>query len=321
MATRTRTGGSTAIQYEDFQPKSELKEEGGANILVVHLPGFQKEQINISYVHSSRLIRVIGERLIVGNKWSRFNQAFSVPQNCDVQKIQAKFQNGVLTITMPKLQPSIPDNLTSTSVAVEEGKEKTVAPQIPQQAKTYVATQKQSDGKQVEGAPSPGEALKDPKSQTQVEATSNVASITDDTMKTKDKKGAKVGEEKTIEKKEKGELYDKASESNQEETSKRIKESLLADQSEERTKKRKEVMVTRPDERTRSGKFGGGEEKPKEDFFTDKVKNVAAAAKKNVMELSEERQLLVNIGVAVLVIVALGAYISYSYRSSGKSMD
>ncbi|KAF2287148.1 hypothetical protein GH714_038434 [Hevea brasiliensis] len=34
MAARTPTGGLTAIQYEDFKPKSEFKEEEGANILL-----------------------------------------------------------------------------------------------------------------------------------------------------------------------------------------------------------------------------------------------------------------------------------------------
>ncbi|KAL3516272.1 hypothetical protein ACH5RR_023174 [Cinchona calisaya] len=40
------------------------------------------------------------------------------------------------------------------------------------------------------------------------------------------------------------------------------------------------------------------------------------AAVKSIVELNEERQLLVNIGVAVLVIVALGTYISYRVASS-----
>lgn len=38
MATRARTGGSNTIQYEDFKPKSEMKEEAAAHVLLVHLP-------------------------------------------------------------------------------------------------------------------------------------------------------------------------------------------------------------------------------------------------------------------------------------------
>jgi hypothetical protein len=41
----------------------------------------------------------------------------------------------------------------------------------------------------------------------------------------------------------------------------------------------------------------------------------------STLDLSEEGQSMVNMGVAVLVIVALGAYMVYSYRSSGTSKD
>ncbi|OAY45688.1 inactive protein RESTRICTED TEV MOVEMENT 2 [Manihot esculenta] len=343
MATITSTGGS--VEYVDYKPVSELMEEEGANILLVHLPDFQKEHMKITYVHSTRLIRVAGERLITGNKWSMFNQTFPVPQNCDVQKIQAKIQNGVLTITMPKLTPSIPPNPSSTTTASKEENDKT-ATQIPQQPKTFADTEKQS------AAHIPG---------------ATVASTTDGTMKPKDEKSDKVGEEKIKEKKERkeGEVeksdkvgeekikekkerkegedeksdkvgeekikenkerkegYENTSESKQKETSKEVKESSLADQSEENGKKRKEAKVTRPAEKAKSLKFGGvgDEEKPKEDLLGEKVKNVAFAPKKSVMTLSEERQSLVNIGAAVLVIAALGTYIYYNYGSSGNPTD
>lgn len=40
MAMRTRTGGSAAaIQYENFQPKSERQEEEGESVLLIYLPG------------------------------------------------------------------------------------------------------------------------------------------------------------------------------------------------------------------------------------------------------------------------------------------
>ena len=39
MAKRTRIGGSATIQYEDFQPDYVWKEEEGASVLRIHLPG------------------------------------------------------------------------------------------------------------------------------------------------------------------------------------------------------------------------------------------------------------------------------------------
>jgi type IV secretory pathway VirB10-like protein len=61
-----------------------------------------KERIKIIYVQSSHILRVSGERPLNDNRWSRFEQAFPVPENCDVDKIQGLFQQGILTITMPK---------------------------------------------------------------------------------------------------------------------------------------------------------------------------------------------------------------------------
>ncbi|KAF2535893.1 hypothetical protein F2Q68_00023317 [Brassica cretica] len=54
------------------------------------------------YVHTSKMLKVTGERPLAGRKWSRFNEAFTVPQNCLVDKLRGSFNNNVLTITMPK---------------------------------------------------------------------------------------------------------------------------------------------------------------------------------------------------------------------------
>lgn len=127
----------------------------------------------------------------------------------------------------------------------------------------------------------------------------------------------------------------------QEESIKKRKESL-ATEGDESSKKRKESMFAGETaslraldklDKEKSARFAsaGTEEKTKQDFNVagkvKEVKNVAATAAKktmkglSTMELSEEGQSMVNMGVAVLVIVALGAYMVYSYRSSGTSRD
>lgn len=55
------------------------------------------------------MLNISGEAPIdsANNKWSRFNQSFSVPPNCEVEKLQAKFTQGILAITMPK-KPILP---------------------------------------------------------------------------------------------------------------------------------------------------------------------------------------------------------------------
>ncbi|KAH8501980.1 hypothetical protein H0E87_016658 [Populus deltoides] len=374
MAMKTRIGGYAAIQYEDFQPKSEWKEEEGENVLRIHLPDFLKEQLKITYVHSSRIVRVTGERPLSYNKWSRFNQTFPVPQNCEVNKIQGKFHDGILFITMPKatIKQSHPkEEAKVTKEALLPSKdalpEKATTSQVSQKPKMETKAQKgmegaagfsspkRTDGQKV-GALSPQEALKDQKSQKgPAEAPPKVVSTTD-TMKQKDEKTDQVSSAKIVDQKPivvKKESTDEVSKKLPTES---VKEKTLFEQ-EESIKKRKESLATEGDESSKKRKesmsagetaslraldkldkeknvrfaSAGTEEKTKQDFNVagkvKEVKNVAATAAKktmkglSTMELSEEAQSMVNMGVAVLVIVALGAYMVYSYRSSGTSKD
>ncbi|KAF7836311.1 inactive protein RESTRICTED TEV MOVEMENT 2-like [Senna tora] len=96
--------------YEDFLPDSELKESFQHHFLHIHLPGFRRDQIRITFVNFTRTLNVYGERSIdsENNKWSRFNQSYPIPPNCEVERLQAKFSDGILTITMPKKVVSHP---------------------------------------------------------------------------------------------------------------------------------------------------------------------------------------------------------------------
>uniref|UniRef100_A0A6M2F4U1 SHSP domain-containing protein n=1 Tax=Populus davidiana TaxID=266767 RepID=A0A6M2F4U1_9ROSI len=374
MAMRTRIGGYDAIQYENFQPKSEWKEEEVENVLRIHLPDFLKEQLKITYVHSARIVRVTGERSLSYNKWSRFNQTYPVPQNCEVNKIQGKFHDGILSITMPKAtikQSRSKEEAKGTKEALLPSKdalpEKTTTSQVSQKPKTETKAQKgmegaagfsspkQTDGQKV-GALSPQEPLRDQKSQKgAAEAPPKVVSTTD-TMKQKDEKTDQVSSAKTVDQKPTAVKKESTGEVSKKLPTESVKEKTLFEQ-EESIKKRKESLATEGDEsskkrkesmfagetaslraldkldKEKSARFAsaGTEEKTKQDFNVagkvKEVKNVAATAAKktmkglSTMELSEEGQSMVNMGVAVLVIVALGAYMVYSYRSSGTSRD
>ncbi|KAJ4908810.1 Protein RESTRICTED TEV MOVEMENT 2 [Raphanus sativus] len=121
MAARQQPRGTgLGVQYEDFVPKSEWKDQPEATVLTIDLPGFTKEQIKVTYVHTSRMIRVTGERLLGDRRWSRFNEVFTVPQNCLVDKIHGSLKNNALTITMPKETITKAPNLPETSMTVAE---------------------------------------------------------------------------------------------------------------------------------------------------------------------------------------------------------
>ncbi|KAJ6358169.1 hypothetical protein OIU78_005910 [Salix suchowensis] len=93
-----------------------------------------EDQVKIIPLPSSHAIQVHAERSLAGNRRSRFNRDFPVPENCDVNKMQARFQAGVFFIEVPKVttrqpcpeatdKPPIPPNpAVSSSVGEEKGK-------------------------------------------------------------------------------------------------------------------------------------------------------------------------------------------------------
>ncbi|KAI4323707.1 hypothetical protein L6164_023292 [Bauhinia variegata] len=94
---------STGAIYEEFQPRSEVTENPEARRVQIHLPGFTRDQVKIKYIGSSRVMSVSGERPIEGgNRWIRVDQVYPVPENCDTERVRGKFDQGILTLTMPK---------------------------------------------------------------------------------------------------------------------------------------------------------------------------------------------------------------------------
>lgn len=88
--------------------------------------GFLKENIKVSTEGKSTL-KVRGERLIGVNKWNRFLQEFQAPEDCNMGGIHARFENGILTITMP-ITKKVPPPATATSKQEETTPQK---PYIP----------------------------------------------------------------------------------------------------------------------------------------------------------------------------------------------
>nr|KAJ0227563.1 hypothetical protein LSAT_V11C100010500 [Lactuca sativa] len=69
--------------------------------------GFRKEFIKVT-IENPNILRIRGECLVSGNKWNRFQEYFTVPETCEKSKICAKFDGGILSITMPKKMTDAP---------------------------------------------------------------------------------------------------------------------------------------------------------------------------------------------------------------------
>lgn len=82
----------------------------------VAAPGMSKENFNISLGDNNELVISMEKKNESGEKdkdgkrylrrefsYSKFQQAFDLPDNVDVEKINASMNNGVLTIELPKV--------------------------------------------------------------------------------------------------------------------------------------------------------------------------------------------------------------------------
>ncbi|VFR02984.1 unnamed protein product [Cuscuta campestris] len=99
--------------YEDFIPKSEVLGETDATaptVINIYLSGFKKEELKVSLGQPAKptKLRMTGEKPIGGGKkWVRFIKEFPISPDCDTDKISAKFEGGILSVTLPKKTASV----------------------------------------------------------------------------------------------------------------------------------------------------------------------------------------------------------------------
>ncbi|KAH7915184.1 HSP20-like chaperone [Hygrophoropsis aurantiaca] len=117
LSSRFRTGNIlTEIDREKtFKPKMDLKEndDGKSVTAFFDLPGLKKEDATID-VNNDRLI-VSGEvntsserdeegYAVRERSCGKFSRTLQLPQNTKAEDVKAKIENGVLTVTFPKVK-------------------------------------------------------------------------------------------------------------------------------------------------------------------------------------------------------------------------
>ncbi len=103
-----------AAQAENiWMPAVNEKEDEKAYYVEIDLPGVKKEDINIEV--KDNVITVSGERKFkkteedkgykrVESFFGKFERSFTLPADADAEKIEAKVEDGVLLITIPKVE-------------------------------------------------------------------------------------------------------------------------------------------------------------------------------------------------------------------------
>lgn len=111
---------SSAREISAFtNARIDWKETPEAHVFKADLPGLKKEEVKVE-VEEGRILQISGERSKEqedkNDKWHRverstgkFHRRFRLPENAKVDKVKAKMENGVLTVTVPKEEIKKPE--------------------------------------------------------------------------------------------------------------------------------------------------------------------------------------------------------------------
>lgn len=108
---------SEEVSNRRFMPPVDIRETPDALILQAELPGLTKADVRITL--ENQVLTLSGERTFqkevkehnlhrVERSYGNFSRSFMLPANVETDKVQANFQDGVLTVSLPKVEKAKP---------------------------------------------------------------------------------------------------------------------------------------------------------------------------------------------------------------------
>jgi HSP20 family protein len=128
----SRVGGSDVAERQSWAPSVDVIESDDSITLKAELAGMDPADISIEV--QDNVLTVSGERRFqeevkedkyyrIERRYGSFSRSIALPQTADEAKIQAKYENGVLEVTVPKAEVAKPKKI---AVAIGDSKSKTV---------------------------------------------------------------------------------------------------------------------------------------------------------------------------------------------------
>ena len=115
-----RGGAMSAVEGSDWAPRVDIGETDKAFTIKADIPGVKREEVKISI--EDRVLSIRGEsRQEKENKdekmhrierfYGSFSRSFTLPENVDIDKIDAAFKDGLLTLVIPKSDVARPKSV------------------------------------------------------------------------------------------------------------------------------------------------------------------------------------------------------------------
>lgn len=128
----SRATGGDGAERQSWTPAVDVVETDDAIVLKAELAGMDPKDINIEV--QDNVLTVSGERRFeeevkedkfyrIERRYGSFSRSLALPSTADETKVEAKYENGVLKVTVPKAEIAKPKKIT---VTVGGGEQKTV---------------------------------------------------------------------------------------------------------------------------------------------------------------------------------------------------
>ncbi len=125
----SRASGGDVGERQSWTPAIDVVETEDAIVLKAELAGMDPNDINIEV--QDNVLTVSGERRFeeevkedkfyrIERRYGSFSRSLALPPTADETKVEAKYENGLLQITVPKAEVAKPKKIT---VAVRSGQE------------------------------------------------------------------------------------------------------------------------------------------------------------------------------------------------------
>lgn len=104
---------SPELPHNAWVPAVDSRQTDAAYILEVDLPGLRKDDVHVTV--ENNVLTLTGERNLdretsdgnydrVERSYGKFSRSFTLPTHVDAGSVKASFDNGVLTVTLPKVE-------------------------------------------------------------------------------------------------------------------------------------------------------------------------------------------------------------------------